>query len=63
MMIADSVKKLMAVLHSKELRLLSGAISTLAKKSEITIHDGRNTRIASDIRKIRSDYSKIKNDK
>jgi hypothetical protein len=57
-MVVDSVKKLMAALHSKELRLLSGAISTLGKNSDVVIHDGGNQRKVSDLREIRKMYAK-----
>ncbi len=60
MMIVDSIKMLTTALHSKELRLLSGAISILGKKTEITIHDGGHQQKGSDLREVRNMYSKKK---
>ena len=57
MLIVNSVKKLMVALHSKELRLLSGAISTLGEKSQIVIHEGEYQRKGSDIKEIWTMYA------
>ncbi len=54
----DSVKKLTAILQSKEFSILSGAIRTLGEKSEILIHGPGHKNTGAYLKELRLNYSK-----
>ena len=53
-----SAKELTALLHSKDLGVLSGTIRTLSEKSEVIIHGAGHKREESDLHEIRLSYLK-----
>jgi hypothetical protein len=59
----ESIQELSAVLHSKELGILSGAIRTLGKKSEVVIHGLGHEKRGATINEIRLNYSKKEKNK
>ncbi len=54
----DSFQEFQTVLYSKEVSILSGAISTLGKKSEVVVYGIGSKKGSSDLKKIRLFYSK-----
>ena len=56
----DSPNKLATILNSPELKILSGAISVLAEKSEITIHGLGYKMKGNDLKEIRLKTEKRK---
>ena len=54
----DSFQDFQTVLYSKEVSILSGAVSTLGKKSEVTVYGIGNKKGSSDLQKIRLFYSR-----
>ncbi len=57
----ESVQELSSILHSKELGILSGAIRTLGKKSEVVIHGLSHEKRGATINEIKLSYSKKEN--
>jgi len=53
----DSIRDFTVIIHSKELHILSGAIHTLAEKSEIVIHGAGYKRRDTNLNELRLDYS------
>ncbi len=53
----DSIRDFTVIIHSKELRILSGAIRTLAEKSKFIIHGVRYKRRGANLKEIKWDYS------
>jgi hypothetical protein len=56
--IMDSFQEFQTVLYSKEVSILSGAISTLGEKSEVIVYGIGNKRGGSDLQKIRLFYTR-----
>jgi len=56
----ESFQEFQTVLYSKEVSILSGAISTLGKKSEVTVYGIGKKNGSSDLQKIRLFYSRNK---
>ncbi len=55
-----TIQQLTNTLRSNELAILSGAIKTLGEKSEVIIHGIGNKKKGTDLREIRLNYSKTK---
>jgi len=56
--IVDSFQEFQTVLYSKEVSILSGAISTLGEKSEVIVYGIGNKNGSSDLQKTRLFYSR-----
>ena len=54
----ESFQEFQRVLYSKEVSILSGAISTLGGKSEVTVYGIGNKKGSNDLQKIRLFYSR-----
>ena len=52
----ESVQELTTALCTKEVGVLSGAVKTLAEKSDIVIHTPGNKKRTTDLNEIRSEY-------
>jgi len=59
----NSVRQLTTILHSTELRILSGAIKMLGEKTEVIVHGIGYNKKGSDLKEIRLNYSKTKKEK
>ncbi len=59
----NSVKQLTTVLRSTELSILSGAIKILGEKTEVIVHGIGYNKKGSNLREIRLNYSKTKEEK